>query len=105
MNLEQNIPPKYEEGPVARKIEEQTSRIPSDLFLWGAVGAIGASLIAQLMQPKRQTFFNLPSRSGQIGLFFGQWVPTLLLFGIYNKIVKVAGHDKRAAAGLGAAVH
>ena len=29
--------------------------------------------------------------SGQIGLFFGQWVPTQLLFGLYNKIVKVAG--------------
>jgi hypothetical protein len=26
-------------------------------------------------------------------LFVGQWVPTVLLLGIYNKIVKVAGHD------------
>jgi len=26
--------------------------------------------------------------------FVGQWVPTFLLFGVYNKIVKVAGHDR-----------
>ena len=24
----------YREGPVARAIEEQTARLPSDLFLW-----------------------------------------------------------------------
>jgi hypothetical protein len=103
MNIQENIPDKYEEGPVARTIEKQTSRLPSDLFLWGALGAMGASLIAQLTQPKKRTFFNMPSRSGQIGLFFGQWVPTLLLFGIYNKIVKVAGHDaKRPPTAVGA---
>ncbi len=26
--------------------------------------------------------------------FIGQWVPTLLIFGLYNKLVKVAGHDR-----------
>jgi hypothetical protein len=26
--------------------------------------------------------------------FVGQWAPTLLIFGLYNKIVKVAGHDQ-----------
>jgi len=26
--------------------------------------------------------------------FIGLWVPTILLLGTYNKIVKVAGHDR-----------
>jgi len=26
--------------------------------------------------------------------FVAQWAPTLLIFGLYNKIVKVAGHDQ-----------
>jgi hypothetical protein len=28
--------------------------------------------------------------------FLGHWVPTLLIFGLYNKLVKVAGHDRRS---------
>ena len=30
------------------------------------------------------------------GLFVGQWVAPLLLFGVYNKLVKVAGSDRTA---------
>jgi hypothetical protein len=26
-------------------------------------------------------------------LFFGQWAPTFLILGLYNKIVKVLGSD------------
>jgi hypothetical protein len=73
------------EGPVARKIEEQTSRIPSDVFLWGALGSMAASLGLAI------------ARQGKAATFIGQWVPTLLLFGVYNKIVKVAGHDRQQA--------
>jgi hypothetical protein len=71
-----------QEGRVARSIERRTSRLPSDLFLWGSVGAILASLGLALAGKKQE------------GNFVGQWVPTLLLFGVYNKIVKVAGHDR-----------
>jgi len=28
-------------------------------------------------------------------LFVGQWAAPFLLLGVYNKIVKVAGHDKQ----------
>jgi len=76
------IQPNQQEGPVAKAIEKQTAKLPSDLFLWGAVGALGVSFALQA--------FNKRERS----LFFGQWVPTLLLLGVYNKIVKVAGSDK-----------
>lgn len=75
-----------QEGPVARSIESRTSRIPSDLFLWSGVGAIVAS--AALMLAGRKQAAN----------FVAQWVPTFLLFGVYNKIVKVAGHDVQRPA-------
>ena len=32
---------EHKEGPIARRIEKQTAKLPSDTFLWGAVGAIG----------------------------------------------------------------
>src|SRR5436190_23891596 len=72
---------KQKEGRVARAIEKQTSRIPSDFFLWGALGSMGISLVLAI------------AKQGKASTFVSQWVPTLLLFGVYNKIVKVAGHD------------
>jgi hypothetical protein len=72
----------HSEGTVARTIEQQTAKLPSDVFLWAAVGSIGASALLQLFGKK------------QASLFVGDWVSPLLLFGVYNKIVKVAGSDK-----------
>ncbi len=86
-------PLSQREGKVARTIEKQTAKLPSDTFLWAALGAMAASVVVQLLQPKR-SLKNLPTRQGQLSLFVGQWVPTLLLLGIYNKIVKVAGSDR-----------
>jgi hypothetical protein len=74
--------PARTEGPVAKTIEHETSKIPSDWFLWGALAAVGTSFALQLMDRRERS------------LFIGQWVPTLLLFGVYNKIVKVAGSDR-----------
>ena len=71
-----------QEGPVAKTIEHQTAKVPSDTFLWAAVGAMGASLLLR------------GARRSDTSLFFGQWVAPLLLFGVYNKIVKVAGSDR-----------
>jgi hypothetical protein len=73
---------QHAEGTVARAIEQQTAKLPSDLFLWAAVGSIGASAIFQLMGKKHAS------------LFVGDWVAPLLLFGVYNKIVKVQGSDR-----------
>jgi hypothetical protein len=72
----------HSEGTVARTIEEQTAKLPSDVFLWAALGSIGASALLQLFGKK------------QASLFVGDWVSPLLLFGVYNKIVKVDGSDK-----------
>jgi hypothetical protein len=71
----------YEEGPVARMIEEQTAKLPSDLFLWAAGGSILGSLALQMMGDNRKA------------LFVGQWAPTFLILGLYNKFVKVEGSD------------
>ena len=73
---------EHSEGPVARTLEQQTAKLPSDLFLWAAVGSIGASALFQLMGKKKAS------------LFVGEWVSPFLLFGVYNKIVKVAGSDR-----------
>lgn len=72
----------HEEGQVARTIEEQTAKLPSDVFLWGALGAIGASAVLQVMGKKN------------LSLFVGDWVAPMLLFGVYNKIVKTQGSDR-----------
>lgn len=78
-----SVNPQKREGKVAKAIEEQTAKLPSDLFLWTAVGAMAASLALKI------------SKQDHLALFIGQWVPSFLLLGIYNKIVKVEGHDKQ----------
>jgi len=71
----------HSEGRVAKAIEEQTAKLPSDLFLWLAGGSIATSL--GLKMAGRHTD----------ALFVGQWAPTFLILGLYNKLVKVAGSD------------
>lgn len=73
--------PQHKEGYVARAIEEQTAKLPSDTFLWLAGGAIAGSLALKLMKRNHQA------------LFVGQWAPVFLILGLYNKVVKVAGSD------------
>ena len=82
LNEPRTVPsPEHREGPIARGIEQQTAKLPSDTFLWAAVGSIATSLILQLTgQEKKATFV-------------GQWAPTLLILGLYNKMVKLHGSD------------
>jgi hypothetical protein len=72
----------HAEGPVAKSIEEQTAKLPSDTFLWLAVGAITGSAVLQIAGNKH------------VSLFVGQWAPTFLLLGLYNKLVKQLGSDR-----------
>lgn len=76
---------KHSEGKLAKFIENQTAKLPSDIFLWAA----GASILGSLM-------LKLSGRKNQ-SLFVGQWAPTILILGLYNKIVKVAGSDRTSA--------
>lgn len=70
------------EGKFTKSIEKQTSKLPSDVFLIAAVSSMGISLALKLMS------------SRNTALFVGQWAAPFLLLGIYNKIVKLEGHDK-----------
>lgn len=74
--------PDRKEGKVAKAIESQTSRLPSDLFLWAAGTAMATSLTLKLIKQDR------------LSLFIGQWAAPFLLFGVYNKLVKQGGHDQ-----------
>ena len=71
----------HQEGTGTEAIENQTAKIPSDYFLFAA----GAAMVVSLG-------FKLAKQNSK-SLFVGQWVAPLLLFGVYNKIVKVLGHD------------
>ena len=71
----------HREGPVARGIEQQTAKLPSDTFLWAAMGSIGTSLALKL------------AHKDQAANFVGQWAPTFLILGMYNKMVKLHGSD------------
>jgi hypothetical protein len=74
----------HREGTVARMIEEQTAKLPSDIFLWAAGASILGSLALQFSDRRQEA------------LFVGQWAPTFLILGLYNKIVKVAGSDRQS---------
>lgn len=71
----------HREGPVARSIEQQTAKLPSDAFLWTALGTIGLSLILQLTGDEKKANF------------VGHWAPTILILGLYNKMVKLHGSE------------
>ena len=73
---------QHSEGRVARAIESQTAKLPSDTFLWMAVGAMTTSATLQIMGNRHAS------------LFVGQWAPTLLIMGLYNKLVKQLGSDR-----------
>jgi hypothetical protein len=79
--MENDFNPEHKEGPVATAIEEQTAKLPSDIFLWAALGSMGVSLALKLTDHKHTA------------LFVGQWAAPFLLLGLYNKLVKLEGHD------------
>ncbi|MEO7120350.1 MAG: hypothetical protein ABIY62_04605 [Ginsengibacter sp.] len=80
MDITSKTSPK--EGKLAKAIEEQTGKIPSDVFLWAALASIAGSLALKIAGEKHSA------------LFVGQWAAPFLLFGIYNKMVKQHGHDR-----------
>ena len=64
------------EDAVTTTVEEQTKRIPSISFLGVAFACMAAS--AGLMLSGRKEWAN----------FVGQWAPTILIMGTYNKLTK-----------------
>ena len=69
----------HAEGDLARVIEQQAAKLPSDWFLVAAFAAMGASLALELSGRQRAS------------RFVGQWPAPLLIMGVYNKLVKTVG--------------
>ena len=69
------------EDPLTKTIESQTEMIPSVAFLVFAVGAMAVS------------WMFLVTGWRNVANFIGQWVPTVLIMGLYNKVVKQHGSD------------
>jgi hypothetical protein len=74
-------PHEHAEGTLTKQIEHYTSQVPSGTYLSLAVGSIGLSLGLQLLGRKHEA------------QFVGQWVPTILILGLYNKLVKQHGSE------------
>jgi hypothetical protein len=63
---------------LARRIEERTAQLPPEALVWGALGATLGSLLLHAFGKREQS------------LFVGQWVPALLILGIYQKLARGA---------------
>ena len=74
--------PRPTEDQFTKTIESYTAAAPSSAYLAVAIGAMGLSLVCQV------------AGRGKWGNFIAQWVPTWLIIGLYNKLVKLEGHDR-----------
>jgi hypothetical protein len=79
--------PEPTEDQFTKTIEEYTASIPSSAYLGIALAAMGVSLLFQA------------TGQGKWGNFIAQWVPTWLIIGVYNKMVKLEGHDRTDRGG------
>jgi hypothetical protein len=76
-----NYDVSHREGKVAKAIESQTAKLPSDLFLWTGLGFLAIGGILQATKAKK------------VGLYFSEWAAPILIMGLYNKLVKLEGYD------------
>jgi hypothetical protein len=74
-------PGEHAEGTITKTIEHYTSMVPSGTYLTLAIGSIGLAAAMKIMGRDKDA------------QFIGHWVPTILILGLYNKIVKVQGSD------------
>jgi hypothetical protein len=72
---------EHPEGYLTEQIENYTSQVPSGAYLSLAFASIGVALSLHLLGRKQEA------------QFVGQWVPTILILGLYNKMVKQHGSD------------
>jgi len=79
--------PRTTEDGLTKSVEKYTAAVPSSAYLGVAVGAMALSLALQL------------AGRGKWGNFIAQWVPTWLIIGVYNKLVKLEGHDQQDRGG------
>lgn len=70
------------EGRITKSVEKWTATVPSMAYLGLAVGSMAASAALATL-----------SRKKGWANFVGLWVPTILILGLYNKLVKIEGSD------------
>ena len=74
-------PREHEEGTITKTIEHYTSMVPSGTYLSLAIGSIGLAAMMKLAGRDKDA------------QFIGHWVPTILILGLYNKLVKLQGSE------------
>jgi hypothetical protein len=80
-------PPSWAASPPASRragysgqsIQRLTARLPADFFLWTGVATAAAS-VGLLVAGKKHS-----------ATLVGGWVPAILAFGLYSKIVRMTG--------------
>jgi hypothetical protein len=78
------------EGKGTEQVEKFTGRVPSLIYFGLAVGSMAASAALVLTGRK------------QLGNFIGQWAPSILVIGLYNKLVKeIALPRREVGTGMG----
>jgi hypothetical protein len=77
------------EDRATQSVERETSKVPSLAFLGLAVGAMAASAALVI------------SGRTKLGNFVGQWAPSILIMGLYNKLAKEVAVPKHELAGSG----
>lgn len=75
------------EGRTTDVIERRTGQVPSGTYLMLAIGSMVAS--AAIMLSARASTRGRLSGRAELANFVGQWAPSLLIIGVYNKLVKV----------------
>lgn len=75
------------EGKTTEIIERRTGSVPSGAYLSLAIGSMIAS--AAIMLSARRSTFGRVSGRADLANFVGQWAPSLLVIGVYNKLVKI----------------
>jgi len=74
------------EGKTTSTIDQATGRVPSVAYLGLAVASMAVSAVLVLRGRK------------QLGNFIGQWAPSILVMGLYNKLLKVGSQGSLASA-------
>ena len=77
------------EGRTTHEVEKRTSKLPSIMFLGFAVASMAASAALVLTGRK------------QLGNFVGQWAPSILIMGVYNKVAKELAVPRTDMSGTG----
>lgn len=76
---------QFREGDLTQRLERQTARIPSTIYMGAAFASMGLSLVLKM------------AGRDETALFVGQWAAPFLIMGVYNKQVKQMGSQGEAA--------